>query len=137
MNSQIADMLKEETKMRRSPDYLSLKKWASKDNNGNMLSSYDEIELWIQKTVLKKFGFVGTEENRVEYLKECHKLLKENPELVKEINAPHLLYNPFFEELQKGKQIENINVMDLEGDCFELQNLTKNRKTVLVTGSFT
>jgi hypothetical protein len=102
-----------------------------------MLSSYDEIELWIQKTVLKKYGFIGSEKNRIEYLTKCHQLLKEKPEIVKEINAPHLLYNPFFEESQKGKKIENISIMDLDGNCIDLEILIKDKKSILVTGSFT
>ena len=137
MDSKLVDMLKDETKMRKSQDYQSLKEWASKDINGNMLSSYDDIELWIQKTVLKRYGFIGSEENRIEYLKKCHQLLKDNSELVHEIGAPHLIYNPFYEDSQKGKKIEDINIMNLEGQTLELENLLKDKRTILVTGSFT
>ena len=137
VDEDVINMLTEEVRMRRSPEFQYLAKWGHKDNNGNTMSTNDNVELYIQTTLLKKYGYPSDEEWRVTYLKRCHELYNSGNRRVRALNAPHLAHNPYDDTSQNGT-ILNGNLVSSTGESVDLEKITSNSKnTVIVTGSMT
>ena len=102
----IITMLQDETRMRKSSEYQTMASWAHHDMDGNAMSTPDDIELYIQRTVLKKRGYPATEEMRVAYLQKCHELYNAGDTNVHAIDAPHLAHNPFNAASQVGVKLD-------------------------------
>jgi len=139
----LIEMLKEETRIRKSKSFLELKEWGGHDINGNIQSTSHSLEMFVQQTVLKKYGYLWNEKTRNAYLTACHELNDQNPQLVKDIGAPHLIYNPFYPESQTGKIFaDDIVLSDSNGQEAKItdvlkQNYNKDRETIIFTGSQT
>ena len=112
-------MLKQEVDIRRSLAYQNIAQWAHKDINGETISTSDDMELFFQKTVLRKFGYPDTEKARQAYLNYCHKLYDQGDPKVLALNAPHLAHNPYNDSDQSSKEIRP-DLLDRNGKLIDL-----------------
>jgi hypothetical protein len=131
----VIKMLAEEVAFRRSPELYTLYQILHHDKDGDPMSTTDGMEMFIQYSLLKKYGFDDSEKNRNLYLTRCHSL-KDDPRVIA-IDPPHILHNPYYTETKLGEKFDTtLRLKTADGKDITVNDLiVKDRKLCIITAS--